>query len=351
MLNERGWNPRVKQDAIEAYDGEESQGYKTNVLAEEGEPMAGAWDIAQIHACMVTKPEDRHKPIVNRGFVKCPVTVVNGVRLKERIEEEMAKHIAGGRSKETARRMATDREIGMIDLPQDRDLGQKVVLAMDVGKQIHPSIIGIWGIDERRKPHLWGMLVLLKVDYEEQTEILKRVIERYEVIGLGIDATAADGAGIAEQLVRWKSEDDGLYIAPIKFNSTLEVPDTASSHMEARRRHKQTDDTRKLDIKYYATYLMRLRFQKMDIELLHDYGMMLEFQTEMCRQGQSSRAPETYYGPKGDHRIDMMRCLEILLLYMVMYAKVSRNRDRSRPMIDITTWQPTVERRIHAPFG
>lgn len=336
-LNERGWSPYSKQNAIETYDGVDSQGYKTNVLAEEGEPMQNVWDMDQIDLCMAKLPQ-KNRPIANRDPVKCVPTRINGVTFKRVVEEKMATYRADGMSKDRARDKAVSEQIATYDFVPIKDLQHEVIISMDVGQRMHPSVVGIWGLDEKRIPRMWGMVVMFKVDYPDQSEILKYILEKYNssqefAMSIGIDATGADGQAIIQTLVRWRSEEEGLFIVPVIFSGTVEIPDPTQA---VEKKKKQA--MRKVRIKYYATCQMRLRFQQQEIELLHDYAMLMEFRTEVAKGSVSASTGETYYGPKGDHRIDMIRVLEMLLFHLTTKRKKRRILDPNRKMAIIQRW-------------
>jgi hypothetical protein len=342
LLNEIKWTPANKKRAIEIYGGEDSQGYKTNILAQEGDPMAGVWEMDQIKACIETMPEDKGRNIENRRPMPCPVTAVKGLMFKEDVEKIQDKHIADGKSKERARVLALEQVISMIEFPPDRDSTQRVVMSMDVGKRIHPSVVGIWGINEKGHPCLWGMVIFYLVDYEDQGEILKHMIDRYQADCIGIDTTGRGGDAIAEKLVRWRSPDEGLTIVPVVFSSTVEVPDPAQIPDKKRRKRGDKGATKKLGVKYYATSQLQIRFQNQAIKLLHNYGILAEFQTEMVKRssGRTQSVPETYTkGRIGDHRIDMMRVLEIMLYYMAASQGRRRKRAAGSVMVKVTKWR------------
>jgi hypothetical protein len=338
MLNKIKWTPANKLRAIETYGGIDSQGYKTNILALEGDPMSGVWDMDQIKACIATMSEDSRKNVENRRPQKCPVEYVNGVKFKEYVENFMAGYIADGKSKEKARALAVERVIGTIDFPADRDAKQRVVLSMDVGKRIHPSVVGIWGIDEKGNPVLWGIVIFYSVDYEDQAEILKHMIDRYGADYIGLDTTGRGGDAIAEKLIKWRSVDEGLTIVPVVFSSTVEVPDPTKTEG---RRKRDRNAKKKLGVKYFATSQLQIRFQRQAITLLHDFSMLTEFQTEVAKRssGRTQSVPETYFGPRGDHRIDMLRCLEMLLYVMTAKRGRARRRRENTVMAKVTKWR------------
>lgn len=341
FLNRIKWTPANKQKAIELYGGIDSQGYKTNILALEGDPMSGVWDMDQIKVCIATMPEDKNKNTENRRPQKCPVEYVNGVMFKQNVESIMAGHMADGKTKDKARELAIGQMIGLMDFPADRDATQRVVLSMDVGKRIHPSVIGIWGLDDKGNPNLWGIVIFYSVDYEDQAEILKHMIDRYGADCIGLDTTGRGGDTIAEKLVRWRSEDEGLIIIPVVFSSTVEVPDPTKTDGK---RKRDRNAKKKLGVKYFATSQLQIRFQRQGIQLLHDFSMMTEFQTEVSKRssGRTQSVPETYFGPRGDHRIDMMRCLEMLLYHI---ATKKGRRKRHKPgvaMVKVTQWRASA---------
>ncbi len=338
FLNEIKWTPVNKRKAISTYHGEDSQGYKTNILAQEGEPMSGVWDMEQIKACIDTNPADKAKNVENRRLQKCPVAEVKGKVFKQDVERIMARYMADGIRKTKARALAIEQVIDLIEFPPDRDAAQRVVLTMDVGKRVHPSVVGIWGLDDKRVPHLWGVIIFYTIDYEDQAEILQRIIDRYSADCIGLDTTGRGGDAIAEKLIRWRSPDEGLTIVPVVFSSTVEVADPTQPE-EKGRRNKAAK--RKLGVKFYATSQLRIRFQRQAIRLLHDPGIMQEFQTEVAKRssGRTQSVPETYFGPRGDHRIDMMRCLEILLYYITGAKGRRRRGGKKVPMIKVTPWR------------
>ena len=314
-LNPLVWTPAKRRQASETYGGEDSQGYLTNVLAEEGEPVSSVWDLSVIRSCIATFSEDKHRSVELRRKVQCPVVRIIGKRIK------------GVDDKETIANIAE------IEFPPDLDSTMDVWLSLDVGKRMHPTVIGIWGINKDFKPHLWGMAILLVVDYDDQSLVLRHMIDRYGVTHVGIDATGRGGDAIVEHLVKWRSEEDGLHIVPVRFNSVVIVPETIKEKRIRKKDKKKPD--RKLGIKYFSTVQLQLRFQRQFISLLFDMGTLVEFQGEVAKRstGRLTTIPETYFGSKGDHRIDMMRVLEMMLFEIATVGKRHRKRRSKKPYI------------------
>jgi len=315
FLNSKLWNPQAKVNAIENYGGIDSQGYKTNVLALEGEPMSGVWDIEQISNCFELNSKDKSKLIANRRKVECPVVRVS------------------------AEQFVNGLDVRDIILPPDRNSLHTVWVSLDVGKRRDPTVVGIWGLDENQKPHLWGLLIFLGMEYDEQSAVLLRVIKHYGVQAVGIDTTEARGDIIARELL--KDKEKGYEVVSVNFGSTVEVPELDDIKNKNVRRKNKDQPMKKLGVKYYATTQLAVRYAQLQIALLYHFAMLLDFQTEVSKSstGRFTSVPETYHAPQGGHFIDMVRVLEMMFFYIDAASKGSRRkRKKNVNNIGIRRW-------------
>ena len=302
-LNERVWTPGNKVRSIRAYGGVDSQGYVTNVDAGEGEPVSGVWDLAALRACVLTLAADKHKPLEARRTIRCP-------QVKLHARDFVDAH--GGPN---------------VELPPDRNSAVDVWLSIDVGKRRHPSVIGIWGID-KEIPHLWGMVVLNKVEYPDQAMFLQQLIRYYGVVRVGVDIGEAGGDQIVSELSRWKKKPAGLEIMPFNFSAHVEVPDLGVVVREGKRRKRDKEATKKYGLKYFTTVQLQRRIAERRIVLLYSEEMFTEFGSEVAKvtTGRFSTIPESYYGPQGDHIIDMIRVLEAMMFYHAQNKQQKRRK-------------------------
>jgi len=302
------WTPLTKQAAIKSYHGDETLEYVTNVGAEEGEPTSGVWNMTDIRACVEIVPadlKDTKKAVSEKRKIVCPIVVITGEELKTK-------------------------ELSDIEFPKVRELEKTVVLSMDVGKSEHPSVIGIWGIDEdtekavndlgRYIPRQWGKVVLWRVGYIDQAQIALRMIRRYGASKFGIDKTGADGDAVVENMRKF-NEADNLEFELIPFDSrkTLEV--------EVARISEDDKGVKKVGAKYFVTERLMRRFSERFIHILYDQIAELEFETEVSKVS-SGVNQMSYAGPQGDHTIDTMRILEFILYKMSESKKIVKRAIR-----------------------
>jgi hypothetical protein len=290
------WTPLTKQEAIYMYHGNDTLEYVTNVEAQEGEPTSGVWNMSDIRACveiMLADLKDTKKAVSEKRRIACPIVVVNDEDIKTK-------------------------DIGDIEYPKVRELEKTVVLTMDVGKSEHPSVIGIWGIDEdiekgvndlgRYIPRQWGKVVLWRIGYLDQAKIALAMIRKYGASKFGIDKTGSDGDAIVENMRKF-NEVDGLdfELVPFDARKVLDVEVTKIS--------EDDKGVKKVGAKYFVTERLMRRFAERFIHILYDMQGELEFESEVSKVSGGVNQM-SYAGPQGDHTIDMMRILEYVLYKM-----------------------------------
>ncbi len=303
FLNEIVWTATNKKKAIESYGGEEAQDYKTNVKAEEGDPTTGTWNMAHVQLCLVKLAQDRRKPLDYQRPVICPVVRIPGSQITKHFKFEN------------------------IQFPRIRaslNDSISVWLSMDVGGRSDPTVIGVWGVDKDRIPHLWGLVILMQFDdYDDQVKVVEEMISFYGVSYVGVDTGEGGGQHITVKLRANKGISAS--IIGVVFSSNVVIPDLTGLEPEAQRRNVETP-TRNLSIKCYTTNQLQIRLQQQRIKLLHDAEFMTQLLTEVTKQssGRMRTIPETYHpGAQGDHTIAMLRVLEYMF-YVVDNISVAK---------------------------
>ncbi len=298
------WTPPAKEAAIENYGGEASHEYQTNVLAGEGEPTTGVWDIGNIISCMEIMAEDINKGPDKRRYVKCPVTVITNQNLEAGFD------------------------IRQMDLAPERGESAEIWVSADIGKRADPTIIGVHGMSEEKIPSLIGMIILRLIPYPVQGDIVKFIANRYGATRVGIDSTGGGGEAVNERLTEIM-KGTGITVHPIDFRSTVARPTLATDDTGTRRKRKKLL-TRTVQIKHFSTQKLFERFRKRRINLLDEGEMRIEFASEVAKTSSSPVVGETYSSPKGDHRIDMFRVLEMMIYYVDLALTGRKGRERPK---------------------
>lgn len=296
------YTPLTKRNHIKEYFGEGTLAFVTNVEAEEGEPTSSVWNMSDIRACIEIVPadlKDTKKAYNEKRRISCPITIINAEELKTK-------------------------DIADFNYPKVRQIDRTVVLSMDVGKSEHPSVIGIWDIEEdttkpladpgRYIPSQWGKVVLWDVDYIDQARIVLFLIKRYGVAKFGLDRTGTDGDAVL-QLIRKLNEDEKLEFEIIGFDSRTVL------EIEVPKIDEKDKGVKKYGAKFFVTERLARRFSERLIHILYDIKAELEFESEVSKLS-SGVNQMTYVGPQGDHTIDMMRILEYILYKMSETNKV-----------------------------
>lgn len=296
------WTPRRKRDAIDEYGGIDSQDYKTNVDAEEGEEVSTVWNLRDILLCTKVPKEDQRKNLDNKHFVQCPILQIN----KQDIDEEGLPSPAR--------------------FPEVQNIEWPIFIPVDIGWKRDPTIAGVFGIEpvkDEFKIHQWGNIEMLHVDYSDQAAILLEMAKHYKADGVGIDYTGSDGTAVAQE---WERLDDP-YIDEVWFVKwDTRVPILVEGQ---KRFGRKKEPDKKVDKRHFITLRMMTRFGNRMAELLYDDSTILEFRTEV-KKPSTSRASTyefLYSAPKGDHRIAMMRILEYMLYLSPTRQKQKRMQD------------------------
>ena len=296
-LNE-SWTPKRKQDAIKEYGGIDTQEYKQNVDAEEGEEVTGVWSIRDILFCTRVPKEDKRKHLDNREFIECPILRILG----DEIDEGWVP--------------------SPVQFPEVLNLEWPVLIPADIGYKRDPTVAGVFGVEllkaDEFRIHQWGNVEMKGVDYADQAKVLLEMAKHYNAEGVGIDYTGADGVSVWQE---WNRIDDP-YVDDIWFalwDSRVPIEIKGKKRLGRKR-----EPDKKVDKIHFITLRMLTRFGNRLAELYYDPEAMVEFRTEVKKasSGRSSAKEFIYMAPIGDHRIAMMRILE----YMVYLLPVRQKR-------------------------
>lgn len=172
------WNKQAKEQAIKDYQGEETLGYKTNILAEVCEDAIGLYDMERIRQYYDTNRRVKHFEI----------------------------------SKDELNRFA---DILIIDRP----LGVETLwINIDFGETAPSELVIIFGVGDFYKYEY--NITLYKLTPDEQTEIIKYIAEKLQANYIAIDCSEEGGRQIFRDLSKYFSPDNLVWCG---FQEKIEV--------------------------------------------------------------------------------------------------------------------------------
>lgn len=299
------WSPERKRFFIEQYGGEDSPGYRHNVLGEHGDPENTVFPWHQFKLCVRDIPEYRALRVLvdsARGDV-----IVEGYTCAFTLGDEgpmanktllLDEHFSAGRF------FAQD-EHGESEF---RSLIRSFFSAVpgmtrggaDFGFAPDPTEITAWNVIGKRH-RLVARLQLKQVTYDQQCQGLDAVDDVYNPQTWGTDFGNA-GSAVAHDLQGLKiyaAKDYSNRLRGFMFQSTTEnVSEDGEPITDAK-----TGKASKITLKELATDITSKKVQRQEIEFPPDQDIITAYTNHTCRMGERQRI----YNKENDHLIDSQR--------------------------------------------
>lgn len=276
------WNEQTKRDCILNLGGEHSDDYLQQVMANWGSPSSSVWDTMAIYGCMSKE-------------VSCP--------LLEYTNE-------------------TWMSFSEMSLPEIPKGTSKVAAGMDVGFT-EPSEIGVFAkIGDR-----WRLFVRIhlrnKIIYDQQAEIVDRIMGFYRIEFLGIDIT--NSPSISTTL----KNEEGKYAHKFYGDKIIDI------HFNEVISYEVNGDEKKQKAKLFATDSLRAMFRRRMFELPMDEEIISLFNTEKQKIGDTFTSIKT---PTYVHLPEMFRCFAIAYFrrYSEDFIEGSNNYHLMLPVVGHT---------------
>ncbi|MHA1787859.1 MAG: LAGLIDADG family homing endonuclease [Candidatus Helarchaeota archaeon] len=177
------WNKITKQKAIDDYDGEETLAYKIHILAELCPDAEGLYDMDRIRKSYNRKKTIKHLEITKKNYYRF-------------------------------------KDLLIVERPSGVD---KILIASDFGETA-PTEIAIFGEIQYKGKSFYKYLyniTLHRLVPDEQTEIMKYLIDTLSAEVFGMDASEQGGRQICRDLrAHYKTKDN---IIMVKFNEKIVV--------------------------------------------------------------------------------------------------------------------------------
>jgi len=306
------WTPERKRYFIELYGGEDSPGYRHNVLGEHGDPENTVFPWHQFRLCVRDVPEYRAlKVLVDSA--RDEVTV-EGYSCEYQLGSEgpVPKHkILHEEVYSCAKLFALDDEGDsqfkallrsfFVTVPGAKRDGGDFGFSSDPTEILVKNIIG-------KKERLVARLQMKQVTYDQQCQALDGIDDIYNhdnTLLWGTDfgnagsAVAHDMQGL--KIYAHKNYDDRL--RGFMFQSTTNnVDDEGNEITDAK-----TGKPAKITLKELATDLLVKKMQRQQLEYPPDQDIILAYTNHTCRIGERQRI----YNKENDHIIDADRAQEL----------------------------------------
>lgn len=305
------WTPERKRSFIELYGGEDSPGYRHNVLGEHGDPENTVFPWHQFKLCIKDIPEYRCLKVLvdtSKGEV-----ILTGYRCDYELGADgpVPRHVL--LHEETADSTA----FFELDKEGDNDFKRLIRsffqavpgakrIGGDLGFSQDPTEIYVKNIIGKRE-RLVARLQIKQVTYDMQCQAVDALDDLYgeDSTLIGTDfgnagsAVAHDLQGL--EIYAHKNYDDRL--RGFMFQSTTNnVNDEGEEITDAK-----TGKPAKITLKELATDLMSKKVQRQQMEYPPDQDIIMAYTNHTCRQGERQRI----YNKENDHLIDADRLQEL----------------------------------------
>jgi hypothetical protein len=302
------WSPERKRFFIDQYGGEDSPGYRHNVLGEHGDPENTVFPWHQFRLCVRDIPEYRAlKILVDTGKGE---VIAEGYTCKFLMGDEgplADKTILLDELFSAGSFFAADSE----GESPFRNLIRSFFPAVpgmtrggaDFGFSPDPTEITVWNVIGRRR-RLVARLQLKQVTYDQQCQALDAVDDVYACTQWGTDFGNA-GSAVAHVLQSDQYEAKGYEhrLRGFMFQSTSEnVDEHGEAVTDAR-----TGKPAKITLKELSTDLISKKVQRQEVEYPPDQEIITAYTNHTCRIGERQRV----YNKENDHLIDSQRVGEL----------------------------------------
>lgn len=302
------WSPERKRFFIEQYGGEDSPGYRHNVLGEHGDPENTVFPWHQFRLCIRDIPEYRSlKVLVDAARDEVTITGYS-CAYELGTEGPIPRHVILLEEVHSARQLFDIDQEG--DSPFRRLIRSFFIAAPgakrgggDFGFSADPTEIYIKNIIGKRE-RLVARLQLKQVTYDQQCQALDALDDLYgpaEALSWGTDFGNA-GSAVAHDLQGLPQYAEKAYDDRLKgfmFQSTTDnINDDGEPITDAK-----TGKPAKITLKELATDLLVKKMQRQQLEYPPDQDIILAYTNHTCRIGERQRI----YNKDNDHLIDADR--------------------------------------------
>ncbi len=302
------WSPERKRFYIEQYGGEDSQGYRHNVLGEHGDPENTVFPWATLKKCVVDIPEYRGlKVLVDTAHQS---VIVEGYRCQYKLGDD------GPVADQTLILEQEFNDSLFFALDEDGDsefrrlireffipVPGMVVGGGDFGFSPDPTELTIRNVIGKRV-RLSARLQLKQVNYDQQCQALDALDSLYSPDASMLWGTDYGNAGsaVAHDLQGLSIYQDKSYVDRLRgfmFQANNDnIDEDGESIIDAK-----TGKPAKLTMKELATDLIVKKVQRGLEEFPPDPDLITAYTNHTCRIGEKQRI----YNKQNDHLIDSHR--------------------------------------------
>lgn len=305
------WSAERKRFYVEQYGGEDSPGYRHNVLGEHGDPENTVFPWHQFRLCVKDIPEYRslkilvdnsHGEVIAEGYAcRYQIGADGPIPDKQLLHEEAYAtapffEIDADGDSQFKRLIRSFFQA----VPGARRCGGDFGFSQDPTEIYVKSIIG-------KRERLVARLQLKQVTYDQQCQAMDAIDDLYgdpstlwgTDFGNAGSAVAHDMQGLSQYAA--KAYDDRL--KGFMFQSTTDnVDDDGEPITDAK-----TGKPAKITLKELATDLLVKKMQRQQLEYPPDQDIILAYTNHTCRMGERQRI----YNKENDHLIDADRAQEL----------------------------------------
>ena len=306
IMPEPFWSPARERELKELLGGVDDPRYQHNVEGKDGVPESAVWPMSKLKHCIKAAPDYRFIEISvdsQRSEVSCKVSGVtlrpgedgplcsyDELEHREFHESDFFSRSGGDNASEFKRFIRQ----ALVLVPGVTEAGADLGFAMDPSEIIVSQKFG-------KVNRIIARLHMRHVTYDQQAEAIDVVDDFYSPQTWGIDAGNAGSAVIAI-LTGGEAYEEKNYegrLIPISFGTSVPyIGEDGEEQLDV-----TTGKPTRVPMKVLATDIMTMRFQRQEIHLPPDPGLIDDLINHTSTQG--TRHP--IYSKSNDHTIDGIR--------------------------------------------
>ena len=284
------WSEHMKQKRIKKYKGENSLSYKLNVLAEPTEGAFGRWDMERV-----------------KKMSYVPSKKIKYFEISKKLFEHLDEYLEDRIIYEEKFRDILDINIVIDKIPSDLK-----IIASDIGTTASPSEICVFFGDNKLLKWRYN-IPLFQLTTQQQALVFKWIYDRIDGAFIALDATAADGRAIADELNILGVPEKNITRCIMNEKITVGFRKNKEGKVIEDEKTKEPIKREEITIDWSCSELEKLFYNGL-IEIPHDDKFLEQFPAYFAvKTGRGYK-----YGTSSeDHLVQSFQCMSICRFFNV----------------------------------
>lgn len=299
------WSPERRRHYIDLYGGEDSAGYRRNILGEDGDPEHAVFQWHQFSKCLKDIPDYRVlKVLVDEGAATVSIFAAHyKVIYGENGSKEGREEILEDRTIEKSKF-----DIAAVLKTVFSPVPGLTYMGGDLGYSVDPTELGVRLVLGKTWRSI-ARLQLKGVSYDLQADAIDAMDDIFSPNGIGLDFGNAGSAvcHILQKPENYKGKHYGEKVTGYQFAEAYDDMDETGAVII----DKKTDKPKRKPAKELATDILVKKMQRQEWEVPFDPDYINQFPSHTSREGSKHRI----FSKDNDHLID---CERVCTLKMVL---------------------------------